>query len=124
MADTRISTIPRYALGLAILVLVLVLPFRVPPWDRHILTSGVTIYTDRYENLPTDSLRLEEMKRDDVIYYKEGLTVTVSVHRIPGSDYMYFKSNGKIDGSYGDALSQLMTSYIPMMLHPTAERAP
>ena len=56
-------------------------------------------------------------------YYREGLTTTVSVHRIPGSEYIYFKSNGKIDGSYGDALSQLMTSYIPMLLHPKAERA-
>src|SRR5262245_5124952 len=63
------------------------------------------------------------MKRDDVLYYREGLTTTVSVHRIPGSDYVYFKSNGKIDGSYGDALSQLMTSYIAMLLHPKAERA-
>ena len=61
------------------------------------------------------------MKRDDVLFYREGLTTTVSVHRIPGSEYLYFKSNGKIDGSYGDALSQLMTSYIAMMLHPKAE---
>ena len=83
----------------------------------------MTIYNDRYEALPTDSLRLEEMKRDDVLFYREGLTTTVSVHRIPGSEYIYFKSNGKIDGSYGDALSQLMTSYIPMMLHPKAEPA-
>ena len=66
-------------------------------------------------------LRIEEMKRDDVLFYREGLTTTVSVHSIPGSDYLYFKSNGKIDGSYGDALSQLMTSYIAMMLHPKAE---
>src|SRR5438132_10578753 len=123
IADARISMMPRYALALGIFIIAVLVPFRVPTWDRHILTSGVTIYNDRYENLPTDSLRLEEMKRDDVIYYKEGLTVTVSVHRIPGSEYIYFKSNGKIDGSYGDALSQLMTSYIPMMLHPTAQRA-
>src|SRR5713226_4368432 len=123
IADPKISALPRYAVGLAILILAVLIPFRVPRWDRHILTSGATIYTDSYESLPADSLRLEEMKRDDVLYYKEGLTVTVSVHRIPGSDYIYFKSNGKIDGSYGDALSQLMTSYIPMMLHPTVERA-
>ena len=123
VSDVRISSLPRYAMGLAILVIAIIVPLRIPSWDRNILTSGVTIYNDRYENLPTDSLRIEEMKRDDVIYYKEGLTVTVSVHRIPGSEYIYFKSNGKIDGSYGDALSQLMTSYIPMMLHPTAQRA-
>ena len=122
-ADPRMSMVPRLALGLVVLVLAVLIPFRVPRWDRHILTSGVTIYHDRYEGLPTNSLRLEEMRRDDVLFYREGLTTTVSVHRIPGSEYIYFKSNGKIDGSYGDALSQLMTSYIPMLLHPTAERA-
>ena len=122
-ADPRMSMVPRLALGLVVLVLAVLIPFRVPRWDHHVLTSGVTIYHDRYEGLPTNSLRLEEMKRDDVLFYREGLTTTVSVHRIPGSEYIYFKSNGKIDGSYGDALSQLMTSYIPMLLHPKAERA-
>jgi predicted membrane-bound spermidine synthase/tetratricopeptide (TPR) repeat protein len=122
-ADPRLAWTPRFALGAAVLILAIIVPFRITRWDPHILTSGVTIYNDRYENLPTDSLRLEEMRRDDVLYYREGLTTTVSVHRIPGSDYLYFKSNGKIDGSYGDALSQLMTGFIPMLLHPTAERA-
>jgi len=122
-ADLRLAAVPRFALGLGILILAVLIPFRIPRWDQHVLTSGVTIYHDRYEGLPSDSLRLEEMKRDDVLFYREGLTTTVSVHRIPGSEYIYFKSNGKIDGSYGDALSQLMTSYIAMLLHPTAERA-
>ena len=123
VADPRLSQFPRVALGAAVLILAVLVPLRMPRWDPHVLTSGVTIYHDRYDNLPLDSLRLEEMKRDDILFFREGLTATVSVHRIPGSDYIYFKSNGKIDGSYGDALSQLMTSYIPMLLHPKAERA-
>jgi len=122
-ADLRLAPVPRFALGLGVLILAVLIPFRIPRWDQHVLTSGVTIYHDRYEGLPSDSLRLEEMKRDDVLFYREGLTTTVSVHRILGSEYIYFKSNGKIDGSYGDALSQLMTSYIAMLLHPKAERA-
>jgi predicted membrane-bound spermidine synthase/Tfp pilus assembly protein PilF len=122
-ADPRMPLVPRFALGAVVLVLAVLVPLRLPRWDQHILTSGVTIYYDRYEGLPTNSLRLEEMKRDDVLYYREGLTTTVSVHRIPDSEYLYFKSNGKIDGSYGDALSQLMTSYIPMLLNPKAEQA-
>jgi spermidine synthase/cytochrome c-type biogenesis protein CcmH/NrfG len=123
LSDTRLAPLPRYSLGAAAMLVAVAVPLRMPRWDRHILTSGVTIYNDRYESLPSDSLRIEEMKRDDVLFYKEGLTTTVSVHRITGSEYIYFKSNGKIDGSYGDALSQLMTSYIPMMLHPKAEQA-
>ena len=123
VSDPKISFVPRYALGLAVLALAVIVPLKIPRWDPHILTSGVTIYADRYESLPTNSLRVEEMRRDDVLFYREGLTTTVSVHSIPGSDYVYFKSNGKIDGSYGDALSQLMTSYIAMLLHPSAETA-
>ncbi|HYA30009.1 MAG TPA: fused MFS/spermidine synthase, partial [Acidobacteriota bacterium] len=122
ISDTRLVAVLRYAAGFAVLVLALLVPFKIRRWDPNVLTSGVTVYADRYESLPTDSLRLEEMKRDDMLYYREGLTTTVSVQRISGSDYLYFRSNGKIDGSYGDALSQLMTSYIAMMLNPKAEK--
>ncbi len=125
--DPRLSAAPRYALGAGVLGLAILVPVGTPRWDRQILTSGVTIYNERYESLPSDSLRVEDMRRDDVLFYKEGLTATVSVHRsVPNhsdTEYIYFRSNGKIDGSYGDALSQLMTSYIPMMLHPKAELA-
>ncbi|MBI2351880.1 MAG: fused MFS/spermidine synthase, partial [Deltaproteobacteria bacterium] len=122
VVDSRLSKVPRFALGVIVLVAVVVIPFKMPRWDRFVLVSGVTIYNDRYESLPTTSLRLEEMHRDEMIYYREGLTATISVHRI-GKDYVYFKTNGKIDGSHGDALSQLMTGYIPLLFHPAGERA-
>ncbi|MBI4526475.1 MAG: fused MFS/spermidine synthase [Deltaproteobacteria bacterium] len=122
VVDPRLSLVPRLALGLVVLAGVVLIPLKMPRWDRFILTSGVTIYNDRYESLPTDSLRLEEMRRDELVYYREGLTATVSVQRI-GKDYLYFRTNGKIDGSHGDALSQLMTGYIPLFLHPQAQRA-
>jgi predicted membrane-bound spermidine synthase/tetratricopeptide (TPR) repeat protein len=122
ISDTRLGAVLRYAAGFAVLVVAILVPFKIRRWDPNVLTSGVTVYADRYESLPTDSLRLEEMKRDDMLYYREGLTTTVSVQRISGSDYLYFRSNGKIDGSYGDALSQLMTSYIAMMHNPKAEK--
>jgi spermidine synthase len=109
VADPRLSNVPRFALGAIVLIAVILIPFKTPRWDRFVLTSGVTIYNDRYESLPLDSLRLEEMRRDEMLYYREGLTATISVHRI-SKDYLYFKTNGKIDGSHGDALSQLMTT--------------
>ncbi len=122
VVDPRLSKVPRFGLGVVVLIAVILIPFKTPRWDRFVLTSGVTIYNDRYESLPTNSLRLEEMHRDEMIYYREGLTATISVHRI-GKDYIYFKTNGKIDGSHGDALSQLMTGYIPFLFHPGGERA-
>ena len=122
VVDPQLSRVPRFALGVVVLVAIVMIPTKMPRWDRFILTSGVTIYNDRYEALPTNSLRLEEMHRDQMLYYREGLTTTVSVHKI-GKDYIYFKNNGKIDGSHGDSLSQLMTGYIPLLLHPWGERA-
>jgi len=122
VGDPQLPKASRFALGVVVLIAVILIPIKTPRWDRFVLTSGVTIYNDRYESLPTTSLRLEEMRRDEMLYYREGLTATVSVHRI-GKDYVYFKTNGKIDGSHGDALSQLMTGYIPFLFHPEGERA-
>ncbi|MBI2988258.1 MAG: fused MFS/spermidine synthase, partial [Deltaproteobacteria bacterium] len=122
VADPRLSRVPRFALGVVVLIAVVVIPLKTPRWDRFVLTSGVTIYNDRYESLPTSSLRLEEMHRDEMLYYREGLTATITVHRI-AKDYVYFKTNGKIDGSHGDALTQFMTGYLPLLFHPGGERA-
>ncbi len=91
-------------------------------WNRGIMTSGVAIYAQNYANLPTDALRREWMTRDDLLFYKEGLTATISVHRSAGSDYLYEKTNGKVDASFGDAPTQLMVGYLPMVFNPRAKR--
>jgi spermidine synthase len=120
LADPHPGRARRLVLGSAVTAALLVLALRLPAWDPRILTSGVTVYANRYKNLPTDSLRLEEMRQDEVLYYREGLTATVSVHRLH-KDYLYLKTNGKTDGSYGDSLTMLLTGYIPMMLKPEAK---
>ncbi len=91
-------------------------------WDKGIMTSGVTIYAHNYADLPTDALRREWMTRDDLLYYREGLTATISVHRSAGSDYLYEKTNGKVDASTGDTPTQLLVGYLPMLLDPGAKR--
>jgi spermidine synthase len=122
VVDPRYPLAARAALGVAVLAAVVVIPLRTPRWDPYVLTSGVTIYNERYEDLPLDSLRLEDMHRDEMLYYREGLTATISVQRI-GKDYIYWKTNGKIDGSHGDALTQLMSGYIGIFMNPEAEHA-
>jgi spermidine synthase len=95
--------------------------FSFHAWDKRIMTSGVTIYSHNYSSLPTDGLRREWMERDDLLYYREGLTATISIHRSAGSAYIYEKTNGKVDASFGDAPTQLMVGYLPMLLNPTAK---
>jgi spermidine synthase len=120
LADPHPGRARRLVFGSMATATMLLLALRLPKWDPRILTSGVTVYASRYENLPTDSLRLEEMRQDEVLYYREGLTATVSVHR-PHKDYLYLKTNGKTDGSFGDSLTMLLTGYIPMFLKPDAK---
>jgi spermidine synthase len=91
-------------------------------WDKGVMTSGVAIYYYNYTGLPTDELRREWMRRDELLYYREGLTATISVHRSADADYLYEKTNGKVDASYGDAPTQLMVGYLPMLFNPTARR--
>ncbi|HTU03626.1 MAG TPA: fused MFS/spermidine synthase, partial [Candidatus Sulfotelmatobacter sp.] len=91
-------------------------------WDKGVMTSGVTIYADNYADLPTDALRREWMQRDELLYYREGVTATISVHRSAGSSYLYEKTNGKVDASIGDTPTQLLIGYLPMLFVPDARR--
>jgi spermidine synthase len=119
IADPRPRRAFRLAFGGAVVAALAILSFRFPFWDPVVMTSGVTVYASRYKAIPTDSLRREEMHRDRLLYYREGLTATISVHE-SYRGYRYFKTNGKVDGSHGDSLTMLMTGYLPMMLHPDA----
>ena len=119
VGDPRPGRPMRLALGGALAAVLAVAGLRFPFWDPMVMTSGVTVYASRYKAIPTDSLRREEMHRDRLLYYREGLTATISVHE-SYRGYRYFKTNGKVDGSYGDALTMLMTGYVPMMLRPDA----
>ncbi len=121
VVDPRSSSSARAALGLAVLFAVILIPFYTPCWDRYVLTSGVTIYNENFKDLPLDSLRLEDMHRDEMLYYREGLTSTISVQRTR-KDYIYWRTDGKIDGSNGDALTQLMIGYIGIFLNPNAKQ--
>jgi spermidine synthase len=121
-ADVRVRP-GRRLLAAAVMLVVSVSAFLgFGRWDRGIMTSGVTIYASDYTDLPTDALRREWMRRDDLLFYREGLTATISIHRDAGSDYLYEKTNGKVDASYGDTPTQLMVGYLPMLFNPGAKQ--
>ena len=53
----------------------------------------------------------------DLVYYKDGLTTTVTVERY-GRHYA-LKNNGKVDASNGDDMpTQIMVAAYPLLMHP------
>jgi spermidine synthase len=120
--DTRLRTGRRLATAGVMFVVALVAVLSFGTWNKKVMTSGVTIYVHNYDALPSNALRLEWMERDDLLYYKEGLTATISVHKDAASPYLYEKTNGKVDASYGDTPTQLLVGYLPMFLNPAAKR--
>lgn len=95
----------------------------VPRWDRAVVTSGVTVYPDKFDKYPSKRLMREAMHRDALLFYREGLTATISVHRQRTDEYLYLRTNGKVDSSYGDEVTMLLTGYLPLLMHPRAEQA-
>ncbi|MBI2370234.1 MAG: fused MFS/spermidine synthase [Deltaproteobacteria bacterium] len=121
-ADPRLTARLKAALAVPVTAVLAAGLLLSTPWDKHLLTSGVVIYPDIYTRFPLTSLTKEIMRQQDLLYYREGLTATVSVHKDPGADYLFLKTNGKTDASDGDTFTQLMTGYLPLLFHPKAER--
>lgn len=94
------------ALGVAAIAL--------PAWDRRLLTSGVAIYGETYLNTPGGLPAFLAGER--LLYYRDGLSATVSVHANPRGRFL--RINGKTDASTGDMPTQLMLGHLPLLLHP------
>ena len=94
-----------------------------PAWDANIMTSGVAIYGRSYfGRLGKTEFRKATTTDDHLLYYKDGLSATVSVHR--QGQVLYMRVNGKTDASNaGDMHTQLMSGHLPMFIRPDAKRA-
>lgn len=92
----------------------------LPPWDARVMTSGVAIYAKSYlraatQGSPMAAARLPGSQQ--VIYYRDGASATVSVHR-EGSN-LFLRINGKTEASTGEDMpTQLMVGHLPLLVHP------
>lgn len=65
--------------------------------------------------------RRQAMTGDNPIYYRDGVTTTVTVERWNVGDAVHFalKNNGKVDASNGDDMpTQVLVGAYPLLLHP------
>ncbi len=122
IASTQVIRWRRGAAALAP-VLALVVLFASPSWDAGAITSGVHIYGRRYFGvLGKADFRQTVAAGDRLLFYKDGISATVSVHGQGG--VLYLRVNGKTDASNAnDMHTQVMSGHLPLFYRPEAKRA-
>jgi spermidine synthase len=115
--DGRGSRLPRWLAGPIVITVVTM----AQPWPAHLMASGV--YDKAYLRRPATARQLAlRVERDtELLYYRDGLTATVTVTRdrsSPNAD-LYISTDGKIDGSsHFDMPTQRLAAHLPLLLHP------
>lgn len=119
-----ITTAPRPSLkwisAPAVFLLTLGLLWFPPAWKAPLMVSGVYIYAHNFKNTSHRQLmEMYEPKNEPLLFYKEGHTCTISVHKSRRTGTIYMKSNGKVEASTkGDMPTQVLVGQIPMLLAP------
>jgi spermidine synthase len=107
-------------------LMLVVVAFVLPGWDRDILQAQVFRRADNYNSEDIRASIEDHMSKAEFLYYKEGIHGTVSVVTRM-TDYGLQKktlvNNGKADASNaGDMDTQILLAQIPMFLHPSPEQ--
>jgi spermidine synthase len=121
-------SIPNKLLKLSIgLFLTLIILYFTPSWNRYVLNSGAYIYYSIYQPISGgDSFSIKEAMESQgkILYYKEGVTATVSVYERAIDRALTLQINGKVDAStrHRDMPTQILTAHLPLLLHPAPEQ--
>jgi spermidine synthase len=93
-----------------------------PSWDASAMVSGVAIYGRQYFGfLGKADFRQAMASLNRLVFLKDGISATVSVHR--KGDNQYIRVNGKTDASNApDMQTQLMLGHLPLLFHQNPQR--
>ncbi|MBI4669875.1 MAG: fused MFS/spermidine synthase [Elusimicrobia bacterium] len=119
----NLKNIRRSALfALASLIIVMAAAF-APRWNKSVMASGMFIYADEHEDSRPWRKFVQAMEADELLYYQDGISATISVFE-EDTGNRYLRTNGKTDASSSrDMETQLMTGYLPLLLHPNPKKA-
>ena len=113
--------------GVAVLVLLGVgLNLASPSWNTLVMNSGVYQYAEGFEKdqLTPEGFMEFAVGDFDLLYYEEGMTVSVMVVYQESADSYFLAVNGKIDASSsGDMPTQLLSGHLPVLLTQDASNA-
>jgi spermidine synthase len=86
-------------------------------YDRALATFSTLIYWNYHDQ----RLTLAEMAATtDVLFAKDGLNATISVGR--AEDYVAVRTNGKVDASTRDNITQLLVGHLGPLFHASPRR--
>jgi spermidine synthase len=116
----RRSWLRLLAVGGAVLLLLLALLH--PAWDRQVMASGVAAHATRFlAALPRATFREVVATRNRLLYFREGLSATISVH--DNGQQLVLRTNGKTDAASGhNTRTFLMIGHLPLLVHPDPQR--
>lgn len=111
----------RLAAGAVAAALVL-LALVQPAWDRRVMASGVSVYGSLFlAASPRAGLREVVAARNRLLYFKEGVAATISVH--DNGRQLVLRTNGKTEASTGlNVRTFLMIGHLPLLIHPDPKR--
>lgn len=88
-----------------------------PRWDPYILTSGSFLYAPDYQHLKSFSDFRKDLRRNKLVFYKDGASSTVAVLENPWAGH-FLRINGKTDASTGlDMTAQILSGALPVLFH-------
>lgn len=100
---------------IAIVAFAALRPERLLGWNISKMTLGAFRLS-----LARDVLDEETWGAPDLVYYRDGLSTTVTVER--WGRHLSLKNNGKVDASNGDDMpTQIMVGALPLLLHEPSE---
>jgi spermidine synthase len=110
----------KWALGPVVLVLTLGILCFPPAWKAPLMVSGTYIYAHSFgQTTRQELMKMYDPQNEPLLYYKEGHTCTISVHKSKRTGTIYMKSNGKVEASTkGDMPTQVLVAQIPLLLAP------
>jgi spermidine synthase len=88
----------------------------LPAWSQAVMTSGPAIYSRMFAEIPVGAPVRGWAARHPVLFYEDGISATVSVHR--AGPIVFLRVNGKTDASTDrDMQTQLLLAHLPLLLH-------
>ena len=91
----------------------------VPSWQRQVLAAGAYLQPESFREASV----ADAARESEILFYRESLNATVSVHRNRNSRHLFLKVGGKTDASTGvDMGTQILLAQIPMAIHPNPKR--